>query len=290
MKFPNLPFSADTADHERADEIRREEFERTKKPKDIDKIRFDEDHFGGVADAYVFPVLMVITSIILALVFGIVVIEVRPEWVTQYFVTLCAGLAAAAAMPLGLVASLRERRKLQSHNYVRSVASTDALTGLMNRRSFAICMREEVNRMARTGKPAAVILFDLDHFKKLNDEHGHKVGDEILTEIAAIAYSELRNPFDRLARWGGEEFVIMLNDMTEETARIVCERLRTRIAEFSITIDGVEISTTASFGGSLMRPKQAFSEAFRRADAALYEAKANGRDTVEFKRLLELAA
>ena len=160
----------------------------------------------------------------------------------------------------------------------------------MNRRSFSASLDDELKRMARTREAAAVILFDLDHFKRLNDEHGHHVGDQVLIEVASIAYSELRNPFDRLARWGGEEFVILLHDMTEETARGVCERLRHRISELSIEHQGELVSVTASFGGSILRPDQPFAGALHQADIALYEAKLNGRDRVEFKRCLQLAA
>ena len=164
------------------------------------------------------------------------------------------------------------------------------LTGVMNRRSFSVSLEEELNRMKRTRHAAAVILFDLDHFKRLNDEFGHHVGDEVLTGVASIAYSELRNPFDRLARWGGEEFIILLHDMSEETAKGVSERLRHRIAELVLEKSGEDVKVTASFGGSLLRPDQPFSEALHQADLALYEAKSNGRNRVEFRRCLQLAA
>ena len=144
--------------------------------------------------------------------------------------------------------------------------------------------------MNRTRHAAAVILFDLDHFKKLNDQFGHAIGDKVLSDVASIAYSELRNPFDRLARWGGEEFIILLHDMSEETARGVCERLRQRISELRLESDGTDVRVTASFGGSLLRPDRPFSEALHQADVALYEAKSSGRNRVEFKRCLQLAA
>ena len=173
---------------------------------------------------------------------------------------------------------------------IRSLASLDPLTGLMNRRSFSASLDVELKRMSRTRHAAAVILFDLDHFKKLNDRFGHHVGDEMLTSVASIAYSELRNPFDRLARWGGEEFIILLHDMSEETARGVCERLRQRIGELELNIDDQTVKVTASFGGSLLRPDRPFSEALHQADIALYEAKSNGRNRVAFKRCIQLAA
>ena len=92
-----------------------------------------------------------------------------------------------------------------------------------------------------------------------------------------------------MARWGGEEFLILLHDMTEENAKNVCERLRVSIEALSIDHKGAEVEFTASFGGSLLLPNQPLEEALTRADSALYNAKANGRNRVEFKRHLVLA-
>jgi|GEM_PF-1904484 len=271
------------------DDARREAFEAAGHPVDFEKIVLEEDDFGGVIDTYAFPAIMAASGIALAVTYGVIVSTVAPQLISDYFVTLCAGLAGLTGLPLAIIAAIRERRKWRSHKALRSLASLDPLTGLMNRRSFSVSLEEELNRMSRTGHAAAVILFDLDHFKKLNDRFGHRVGDDVLTEVASIAYSELRNPFDRLARWGGEEFIILLHNMTEDTARGVCERLRSRIESLVLEHNKVEVVATASFGGSLLRPGQAFGEALLHADEALYDAKSRGRNRVEFRRCLELA-
>lgn len=276
--------------YERRESERREAFDAGHSPIDIDGIKFGKDEFGGVADAFAFPLIMALAAVGLAMMAGTVVVQTNPQWITEYFVTLTASVATLITVPLSIIAGIREHRKLQSHKAIRSLASLDPLTGLMNRRSFSASLDVELKRMSRTRDAAAVILFDLDHFKKLNDRFGHHIGDEVLTNVASIAYSELRNPFDRLARWGGEEFIILLHDMSEETARGVCERLRQRIGELVLDVDGEQVTVTASFGGSLLRPDHPFSEALHQADVALYEAKSGGRDRVEFKRCLQLAA
>ena len=253
-------------------------------------LSLEQDAFGSRTEAFVFPALMAATSVFLALVLGIIAVEMDLHLLApENFVTYCVVLAILIAGPLGIVASFREHRKWRSHQAIRSVAALDPLTGLLNRRAFSISIDEELRRMSRTGDAAAIILFDLDHFKHLNDRFGHHVGDSVLTKIASIAYSELRNPFDRLARWGGEEFIILLHDMTEENAKSVCERLRVRIESLKVEDKQQDVSFTASFGGSLLHPNQPFDDALNRADAALYDAKANGRNRVEFKRHLAVA-
>ena len=276
--------------YERREAERRQAFDSGHSPIEIDDIKLGRDEFGGVADAFAFPLVMALAAICLALVAGTVVVQTNPQWITEYFVTLAVSLTLIITTPLTIIAGIREHRKLQSHKAIRSLASLDPLTGVMNRRSFSASLDVELKRMNRTRHAAAVILFDLDHFKKLNDSFGHHIGDEVLTSIASIAYSELRNPFDRLARWGGEEFIILLHDMNEETARGVCERLRERISALVLDADDQVVNVTASFGGSLLRPDRPFSEALHQADVALYEAKSNGRDRVEFKRCIQLAA
>jgi diguanylate cyclase (GGDEF)-like protein len=284
-RFPNSAVA-----YQSRDEARLAQFELSGVIAPNEHLKLEQDTFGSRTEAFVFPALMTVTSVFLAIVYG--VIAVQMNWhlaAPEYFVTYCSVLAATIALPLGIVASIREYRKWRSHQKIRFVAAVDPLTGLLNRRSFSISIDQELKRMSRTGHAAAVILFDLDRFKHLNDRFGHNTGDEVLTKIASIAYAELRNPFDRLARWGGEEFIILLHDMTEENAKNVCERLRTRIETLLVEHEGLEVAFTASFGGSLLHPNQPFDEALARADAALYDAKAKGRNRVEFKRHLALA-
>lgn len=281
--------TGETRAFERREAARRDAFEAGLPPLEIDGIEFGKDEFGGLADAFTFPITVALAAIALAMLSCMVLVETHPEWIIDHFVTIAAVTATLITIPLATIAGIREHRKWRSYEELRSLASLDPLTGLMNRRSFSASLDVELKRMTRTRHLAAVILFDLDHFKNLNDQFGHAIGDEVLTRVASIAYSELRNPFDRLGRWGGEEFIILLHDMNEDTARGVCDRLRQRIEELIITADGTHVPVAASFGGSLLRPNQPFSEALHHADVALYEAKENGRNQVVFKRSLQLA-
>ena len=224
------------------------------------------------------------------------ILDIGPNWLPSdqnAYALMMSAFSGFSFCALGIVAFARERADAKMIEVIaekETLASTDGLTGLLNRRAFSISIDEELRRMSRTGDAAAIIFFDLDHFKHLNDQFGLHVGDSVLTKIASIAYSELRNPFDRLARWGGEEFIILLHDMTEENAKSVCERLRVRIESLKVEDKQQDVSFTASFGGSLLHPNQPFDDALNRADAALYDAKANGRNRVEFKRHLAVAS
>lgn len=284
-KLDQLPTANIASDFADADMARRIAFERAKTAKHLAKSRLEKTKYGGEIDAMMFPILTMVTSIGLAVVFGAFVIENHPNWVKDHFVFWCAALSAFSTIPLTIAMIIRERRKLRTHQHVENLASTDALTGVLNRRSFTRSLEEDSIGPSSQHQLNAVILFDLDHFKKLNDDYGHEIGDQMLVEVAAIAHSELRNPFDRVGRWGGEEFIVFLHDVSEKTALIACERLRQRISEISIELDGDIISTSASFGGTLMHSAQSLSEVFQQADTALYKAKAKGRNKVEFKRL-----
>lgn len=270
--------------------VRRMALDDQGRPIVMEDVVLDDDEFGGILDTYGFPAFIGAASIVLVSIYAIVIANTLPHLLADHFVSLTVCVALCTMIPLSLVASMRERRKWRSHSALRSIASLDPLTGLMNRRAFSVSIEEELSRMQRTKQSAAVILFDLDHFKRLNDTHGHHVGDEVLVQVAALAYAELRNPFDRLARWGGEEFIILLHNMSEETATVVSERLRQRIAQLTVQYEGGVVTPTASFGGSLVSPDQTFSEALNKADDALYTAKSKGRNRVEFRRTLSLAA
>lgn len=288
MTIPNTPSSG--AHFDRRDLARRAEIEASGGLRFSDKVALEEDTYGGVSGAIAFPMTLGFAAIFLTAIISIIFVDMGLHTNPEQFVLVCSVIAVLVVAPLAVAVYFREQRKWKSHQALRAVAAVDPLTGLLNRRSFSASLDEELRRMARTGHSAAIILFDLDRFKQLNDRHGHHVGDEVLTKIASIAYAELRNPFDRLARWGGEEFIILLHNMTEEHAKGVCERLRSRIEELVVEHQTQEVEFTASFGGSLLHPNQPFEEALSRADSALYMAKTNGRNRVEFKRHLSLAS
>ena len=288
MTIPTPPSSGEH--FERRDRARRDEIEASGGMRLSDKVALEEDSYGGVLGSIAFPMTLGFAAILLTAIISTIFVDLGLHNKPEQFVLVCSGIAALVVAPLSVAVHFREQRKWRSHQALRAVAAVDPLTGLLNRRSFSASLDEELQRMFRTGHSAAIILFDLDRFKHLNDSFGHHVGDEVLTKIAAIAYAELRSPFDRLARWGGEEFIILLHNMTEETAKGVCERLRSKIEELVVEHRAQEVAFTASFGGSLLHPNQPFEDALNRADKALYLAKTNGRNRVEFKRHLSLAS
>jgi len=169
-----------------------------------------------------------------------------------------------------------------------SLALTDSLTALFNRRYLSAHLPRLLDRGNGNNKPVAALLFDIDHFKVVNDTYGHGVGDEVLREVAVRAGRNLRN-FDLVARLGGEEFVVVMPDTDMHAAHSVAERLRRRIAEepFKVSAPIGQITVTISIGvavsdGRLMedgKPESGDS-LLRRADTALYRAKRAGRNRV----------
>ena len=187
-------------------------------------------------------------------------------------------LAAVASVCLENVAN-NERLK--------HIGLTDALTGVHNRRYFEQRLREEVDRALRKGSPLSCLLVDLDHFKQVNDRHGHLIGDVVLREVAEQVKDQLRLS-DAMARYGGEEFAILLVQTQATTARAIAERIRERIAAQSFRLpEGVTLEVTLSIGiATLMEEMRGADIDARardlvgRADHALYTAKHSGRNRV----------
>ena len=153
----------------------------------------------------------------------------------------------------------------------------DQLTGLANRRSFDHGISVEIERSTRYGSPLSMILMDIDHFKAVNDEYGHSVGDQILSQLAWIVSSHIRTT-DTAARWGGEELAILMPESDQEEAARVAESLRRRI-EDHVFVNGIRL--TMSFGVAQWLKLGSKSLWFKRTDRALYRAKRNGRNQVE---------
>lgn len=163
---------------------------------------------------------------------------------------------------------------------VRSLSLTDELTGLMNRRGFKSVTKYEVNRFARTNIGFTFIIGDIDHFKDVNDEYGHDCGDLILKDISGIILSSLRES-DTLARWGGEEFVILLPETTLDEAELVLERIRDKVELYDIIYKEKSIKKTISFGACYCsNPNIEIEDVIKRADESLYKAKNSGRNRV----------
>jgi diguanylate cyclase (GGDEF)-like protein/PAS domain S-box-containing protein len=161
------------------------------------------------------------------------------------------------------------------------LAMRDELTSLYNRRELERRLVAEIARSGRTNQPFSFVLFDLDHFKAVNDSYGHPAGDAVLRQVARLVERELRVS-DVAARYGGEEIALLLPETSAEDAVLVASRLRARLAAERFDIGGgATISVTASFGVACMPPHATTTHALvAAADEALYEAKAAGRDRV----------
>jgi two-component system cell cycle response regulator len=162
------------------------------------------------------------------------------------------------------------------------LAHTDPLTQVLNRRALTVRLASELERARRYDAALSLLMVDLDHFKTVNDEHGHLVGDDVLREFAGVLQHAIRS-VDVVARYGGEEFVVGLPETALAGAVVFAERLRERIAEtpFAIT-HGNPLALTASIGVAFFPSADVntVEDLFARADEALYRAKADGRNRV----------
>lgn len=170
---------------------------------------------------------------------------------------------------------------LKAHAELERRATHDALTGVRNRGSLLEILGRELRRSLRTKSATGIVIFDVDHFKRVNDTFGHPVGDEVLVEISKATRRLVRNE-DVFARYGGEEFVLILRGIALDGARIVGERLRERIAELSINTDKGPLKVTVSVGcASFATTPEATAESLVQvADKRLYAAKHGGRNRV----------
>lgn len=157
-------------------------------------------------------------------------------------------------------------------------AHHDALTGVGNRNALMEHMPHEIAHAKRHGKPFSILVFDIDFFKKINDLHGHAAGDAVLRTTARILQEKLRGD-DRLFRYGGEEFVILLRDTDTAGACVVAENLRKCVEQGVFRHDDQEMKITASLGIATLQEEDG-GQLFERADQALYQAKAQGRNQV----------
>jgi len=158
----------------------------------------------------------------------------------------------------------------------------DGLTGIRNRRWLDQTLPRLIERHRRDKRPLAILVVDVDHFKRFNDSFGHHAGDRVLSAVARVLTDTIR-PTDFVARFGGEEFVVVLTDADGANARRVAERLRTAVSQATFhTADGTALpSVTISLGLAEIAPHEDMQALFARADAALYRAKERGRNRVE---------
>ena len=184
--------------------------------------------------------------------------------------------------PIGLVCSVRDitERKAAEKELARA-ANTDALTGLANRRSFMAVLARSLYKARRNGAVTTLVLLDIDHFKQVNDRHGHGVGDEVLRGLATLCSSML-GPRDMMARIGGEEFALLLRGLPAAQAALLCERLRSEVQSFvACETDDGPVSVSISLGLTEVRGEDTIASAMRAADEALYRAKRLGRNQIQ---------
>jgi diguanylate cyclase (GGDEF)-like protein len=208
------------------------------------------------------PWLIVVVGLGLALAVGLVVIQ-----------------AARRRDEALRLAQARTRQLEEAHAEALRRSREDPLTGIFNRRHFGEALASELARARRGGAPPALLLLDLDHFKAVNDAHGHLTGDAVLCATAERIASVLRSS-DCLARWGGEEFAILAPDIDADGAVALAERARLTLTERPIEVDGLSIRLTLSVGVAIAVREDTPDGLVHAADRALYEAKRAGRNRV----------
>lgn len=176
---------------------------------------------------------------------------------------------------------LRSRHsQVSREQQLQTAASVDALTGLANRRAFESRGPEMVSELKRRGRSSAILMIDIDHFKRVNDTFGHTAGDQIISRVAEIITDSVTSS-DFVARFGGEEIVLVLSDLDTMSAERAAARIRTNIEAATTIVRGIPIKVTVSIGLAVPGDTEdAFQVAFEAADLALYSAKGSGRNKV----------
>jgi len=186
---------------------------------------------------------------------------------------------AICAMITLVVLSLLHAMLRRHQASIEALATLDSLTGLPNRRSFDLLAAQALQEAQRDCAPLVALLIDLDHFKALNDTHGHLAGDEVLRQFANVLQGSLRQS-DILCRWGGEEFIVLLRETEGRQALDVAEKIRRRTEQLTFSYDEQPLRLTTSIGLSGLQPGDTLHALLTRADRALYRAKQAGRNRV----------
>lgn len=210
--------------------------------------------------------------------------------------TFMGTFAVVLISSMGFVFMARDRADENN----RIMAAVDPLTGVANRRSLIAALDRDVSRAVRTREPIALMMVDIDHFKRVNDRHGHPAGDQVLCNVVNVLRARVRAQ-DLVGRYGGEEFMVLLPDTTllgaEQLARELCRevadsRCRIRSADGTQASEGVNIAVTVSIGvfGGRLEPGDSWDMLIAAADRALYQAKEKGRNRVEVATTLRRPA
>jgi diguanylate cyclase (GGDEF)-like protein/PAS domain S-box-containing protein len=198
------------------------------------------------------------------------------------FVTSTAVMKIGSQCYAAIIRDVSENKKTEEE--LLRLAATDPLTGAFNRREFTTLAEQESLRSQRYSRPLSIMMLDLDHFKKLNDTHGHAAGDKALQRFTTVCCNALRN-IDIFGRWGGEEFVALLPETDAEGAAIIAERLRKIVSENVLTYNEHKINLTVSIGIAQYRDGEiSIDGPLGRADQAVYDAKKAGRNRISVYR------
>lgn len=179
-----------------------------------------------------------------------------------------------------IAATLNYRHRYESELTLQRASNTDPMTGVANRRAFMPLLHQEFLRYQRFGNPFSLIMLDIDHFKSINDTHGHPTGDKVICLLADVCSRETRQ-IDTVARLGGEEFAILLPQTDRSLAMALAERIRMLVETLIMTSDeNVEFRFTVSMGVAEYQGGTTIEQLMSAADSALYQAKASGRNRV----------
>lgn len=178
--------------------------------------------------------------------------------------------------------TFKDATELEIEEELFKAATTDALTGVENRSSFMKGSEQDLAYAKRNRLPTSVVMIDADHFKTINDTHGHQAGDHVLRTLAKLINNEKRTE-DRLGRYGGEEFIMLLRGSSGDNTQLFCERLREKISEHEFNFNETSINVSVSIGFYPTDKEEVLNleNMIRKADEALYTAKKSGRNRVE---------
>lgn len=198
------------------------------------------------------------------------------------------GISGALSLSFEVIRERRTREALQrqeelatANERIERLSMTDALTGLSNRLYFDQYMPREIKKALRYRTALSLVLCDIDHFKKVNDTYGHPIGDLVLKDVASTLTENVRSDIDWVARWGGEEFVLVLPHCSARDAGILCERIRQKLEKRAIPTGKGAVRITASFGVSeLSERHNTIEDLYAVSDARLYQAKERGRNLI----------
>jgi diguanylate cyclase (GGDEF)-like protein len=195
----------------------------------------------------------------------------------QETVQLALAVAAILLAALAFVYHGRYRAKQRSADLLEALSRTDPLTGLNNRRAMTESLARNRNLNQRDGRPFSVLLLDVDRFKGFNDQHGHEGGDRVLVELSNCLKAVIRGG-DEVARWGGEEFLVLAPETRLQEAQLLAQRITEAIRRLAVDYQGDVLTVTATIGLAEFRNNETIESCIQRADAALLRGKGEGRD------------